>query len=97
MDTIWFDPRAGDELVQTVKYYESQAEGLGDRFAKAVKNSLKSMEQNPAIHSKVNAGCRKCRVVRFPYNLIFREHEKGLQIVAVVHMKRRPDYWEKRV
>jgi len=29
--------------------------------------------------------------------LIFREHNDEVQIIAVMHMKRRPSYWKERV
>ena len=96
MGTQWFDPRAAEELMHAAADYKAITPELGQRFALAVKKALDSIEENPKIHSPINAGCRKCRVVRFPYKIIFREHEKGIQIIAVMHMKRRPSYWLER-
>ena len=87
METIRFDPRAADEFVKVVEFYESDAEGLGSRFAEVVKKFLRSIDQNPKIHGQVMVGCRKCRVPRFPYNLLYREHPNGIQVIAVAHMK----------
>ena len=66
METIRFDPRAVDEFVKVVEFYESDAEGLGSRFAEVVKKFLRSIDQNPKIHGQVMVGYRKCRVPRFP-------------------------------
>ncbi len=36
---------------------------------------------------------RKASVEDFPYNVIFREIEGCIQILAVAHHRRRPRYW----
>jgi plasmid stabilization system protein ParE len=52
---------------------------------------------SPRIHRETTGGCRKCRVVRFRYALIFRERNGEVQIIAIMHMKRRPDYWKSAI
>jgi len=39
---------------------------------------------------------RKIRVGKFRYNLVFRIRGEEIQILAVMHMSRRPGYWKKR-
>jgi hypothetical protein len=41
--------------------------------------------------------CRKVRVERFPYSVIYRIKGDQLQIIAVAHMNRRPGYWKDRL
>ena len=97
MKVVQFDPRAETEFLQGAQYYEDQELGLGTRFINAIKVAVRVASANPHIHREIFRDCRKCRVVRFPYALIFREHNDSIQIIAVMHMKRRPDYWKKRV
>ena len=40
---------------------------------------------------------RRCCVERFPFGIVFREKEEEIQIIAVVHFKRDPDYWKQRL
>jgi len=37
------------------------------------------------------------RVFRFPYALLYRVEADTITILAVMHMHRRPGYWEQRV
>lgn len=43
--------------------------------------------------------CRKLRVERFPYAVIYRvkEEQEVLQIIAVANLQRRPGYWKHRL
>ena len=92
MKDIWFDPRAEEEFLRSAKYYEEQEPGLGRRFMLAVEVALKTVSVNPQIHRKIFGGCKKCRVVRFPYALIFRERNDEIEVIALMHMKRKPGY-----
>lgn len=97
MKAVQFDPRAEEEFLHGAQYYEEQDPGLGTRFIEAVKVAVRVASANSSIHRKIFRDCRKCRVVRFPYSLIFRELNDTIQIIAVMHMKRRPGYWRERV
>ena len=97
MKAVWFDPRAEEEFLLGAQYYENQEPGLGSRFITAVKVAVRVASANPRIHRETLGGCRKCRIIRFPYALIFRERNGEMPIIAVMHMKRHPDYWKERV
>jgi plasmid stabilization system protein ParE len=97
MKAAWFDPRAEEEFLQGAQYYEDQEPRLGTRFIAAVEMAVRVASADPRIHPETLGGCRKCRVVRFPYALIFRDRNDEVQIIAVMHMKRRPGYWRERV
>ena len=80
MKGIWFDPRAEEEFLLSAKYYEKQESGLGFRFMLAVEVALKYVLASPQMHRKIYGDCRKCRVVRFPYALLFRRRGGALVI-----------------
>lgn len=97
MNPVLFDRRAEEELSQSALYYEAQEKGLGLQFLLAVEFAIKEAASNPHIFSATTKGCRKCRVVRFPYAIIFRERNEEIQIIAVMHLKRKPNYWNVRI
>jgi len=41
-------------------------------------------------------GTRRCTLRRFPYIVVFRETEAGVEIIAVAHGRQRPGYWRDR-
>jgi plasmid stabilization system protein ParE len=45
----------------------------------------------------VGNGMRKRLVHRFPYALLYRVEPAEVVIVAVMHQRRRPDYWLGRI
>ena len=97
MKAVWFDPRAEEEFLLGAQYYEDQEPGLGSRFITAVKVAVRVGSANSQIHREMLGGCRQFRIVRFPYVLIFRERNGEMQVIAVMHMKRHPDYWKEHI
>ncbi len=39
---------------------------------------------------------RRCRLNKFPYNVIYALHNDDLIIVAIAHQHRKPMYWRAR-
>jgi plasmid stabilization system protein ParE len=42
-------------------------------------------------------GTRRYLVHRFPYGVVYRVSRQIIQIIAVMHLRRHPDYWRGRV
>lgn len=94
-----FHSEAAEEARAAAIYYESARPGLGDAFLKALAASLDRIAENPGTHpfEKQAAPCRNRRVQRFPYRVVYRETEAVVDIVAVVHDRREPGYWQGRL
>ena len=39
---------------------------------------------------------RRCLVHRFPYGVLYSVEPEGISILAVMHLRRDPDYWKQR-
>ncbi|MFZ2452031.1 MAG: type II toxin-antitoxin system RelE/ParE family toxin [Methylovulum miyakonense] len=89
-----FHPEAVAEYAEHVAFYKSLRTELGTRFHEAVKAVVASVCEMPARYrTECPPAIRKARVQGFPYNVIFREVEDNIQILAVAHHRRRPLYW----
>ena len=66
------------------------------KFAGALEKALTSIETSPARYVKLSRRHRACRVIGFPYQLIYRVEGDVLVIVAVAHTSQRPGYWIRR-
>ena len=42
------------------------------------------------------AGFRAVKLRKYPFQIVYRETNRGLRVVAVAHTSRLPDYWRKR-
>src|SRR5579871_5337227 len=88
---------AKDELVQAVAWYNEQRAGLGDDFAKEFERAILRIVQHPNAWGRLSINARCCRLKRFPYGIIYTVLEDEILVVAVMHLHRRPGYWEDRI
>jgi plasmid stabilization system protein ParE len=56
------------------------------------------MRAHPEIGtaSTHGAAIRQMRVRKFPYKVVYRNQQDGIEVIAVAHGKRRPGYWKGR-
>jgi plasmid stabilization system protein ParE len=95
MALIWHED-AEVELSQAALYYEERGEGLGDRFLDEIDAVVARFQVAPEAPRIFDKGCRKARLERFPYAVIYRVMEDSIQIIAVMHSSRKPGYWHSR-
>lgn len=96
MNIIFLAP-AEAELLDAVAYYNTQSEGLGYEFAAEVKRTIERIIQYPEAWVQLSKRTRRCRTNRFPYGVIYQIKNKTVIVVAVMHLSRHPQTWEKRV
>jgi plasmid stabilization system protein ParE len=96
VSALIFHPAAKAELVASIRFYEAQTPGLGDRFLEAVEATGAHFLLHPNAGSPLTGGHRKRIVSGFPYSLIYDFGEGEIYLVAVAHHHRRPDYWRSR-
>ena len=92
-----FLPEADEEFREAVRYYESEAPGVGMAFAVAIHKAVAGMAEFPLAAPLIRAGIRKKPLRHFPYNVLYSVESDTLLIVAVAHQKRRPSYWRGRL
>jgi plasmid stabilization system protein ParE len=89
-------PEALEEIRDSAAFYEERQIGLGRRFLKALDDAILKIRSSPLSYQKIDDETRKCRLHRFPYGIIYRLKGGNIEIVAVMHLKRRPGYWKSR-
>jgi plasmid stabilization system protein ParE len=96
--TIDFHPEAQEEVLESVKYYERKASGLGDRFSAEIQTTLALLQSFPEIGKPFVKSERKFSLNRFPFALIYNYNEvkNHIEIYAVKHHSRWPGYWTSR-
>ena len=97
MKPVKFFSEAEMEMRESSKYYESQQNDLGKRFLNSIENAIKHIQINPKIFQKVRKNIRRCQTKVFPYGIIFREQDDQIEIIAIIHLKRKPGYWKNRL
>jgi plasmid stabilization system protein ParE len=89
---------ASAELEAAVRWYEERRRGLGAEFFDAVSLTMALIAERPEIGTVIDGrvSLRRIVVSRFPYQVVYRVTPADITIVAVAHLKRRPNYWKDR-
>ena len=91
--------QASSELRQAVRWYETRRAGLGGKFFDSVVATLSRIRARPESGTAIapDGRTRRILVARFPYQVVYRVAQEEITIVAVAHLKRRPEYWTRRL
>ena len=91
--TYRFLSPAQRELAEAIEYYERAVPGLGLEFLEEVERTINRILLQPEAWQRVSDRLRRCRTRRFPYGLIYSVEEGVVIILAVFHLRRRPEGW----
>jgi plasmid stabilization system protein ParE len=91
-----YHPHAKAEASAAVAYYAEINAELGERFLAEVEDAISRILERPAAWPKHLAGTRRCLLHRFPYSVIYQIESDTIEIVAVMHLHRKPGYWQSR-
>ncbi len=97
MKPISFHPEAEAELIASALYYDEQEEDLGKRFLTSVEDSLARIKINPQLFPVIDGDVKRCLTRTFPFGVLFRDRADQIEIIAIMHLKRKPGYWKERV
>lgn len=93
----WLHREAADEHKKQVAYYEEAQAGLGRRYHDAFLAAVSTAINAPHRFAVVQApGIRRTRFKVFHFDIIYREINGSIQVLAVAHHRRQPGYWSGR-
>ena len=93
-----FHPAAEAEHLELVAYYESKRAGLGATYLVEFEQTLVDVCKAPHRYVIVQSPDIRQQVMKkFPFTVLYRETSGNVQVLAIAHHRRRPDYWSGRV
>lgn len=90
-------PEADQELEVAALWYEQRQPGLGDDFLDDFTATLRRIAKEPERWRILQGENRKLNFDRFPYAIVYSVRTDTLLVKAVMHLHRRPFYWQNRV
>jgi hypothetical protein len=84
------------EYIAAGQYYNWQVPGLGDTFADEIEVGIQKILAAPCSWRVIEDDVRRFLVSRFPYGLYYTIENDMAIIWAVKHLRRDPDYWQRR-
>ncbi len=76
--------------------YDGVRPELGERFARAVDDTVAAISENPRQFPILHRNWRRAGVRRFPYGIFFEVQEQRIVIIACFHGRRDPRHWQSR-
>lgn len=92
-----FLPEARRELASAVAHYDSEFPDLGQELAREAKRLCLLITESPLSGMEIRRGIRRRLLRRFPYAILYATDSVGVLVIAVMHQRRRPDHWRRRV
>ena len=94
----WLHPEAAEEHKKQVAYYEEIQTGLGRRYHTEFQNVLTVACASPTRSRIVlSPDIRRCMFKVFHFDLVYREVDGLVQVLAITHHRRQPGYWVAQV
>ena len=92
---------AAEEAIEAAAWYEEECPGLGSEFVRALDAVLDLLEEGIVRPANMpgasgSVGAKRLILRRFPYDVVVREQDDEILVVAVAHQSRRPGYWRDR-
>lgn len=84
-------------MAEAFDWYEKRRPGLGREFLDAIGTVLKAVTENPLHYSVIHREVRRALPRRFPYKVLYLTQADEVQVIGVVHAKRHPRVWQRRV
>ena len=73
-----------------------QRPALGAALKLEVQAVIERISDLPYSGSPAEDTLRRTHLPRFPFSIVYRLTDGEIEIVAVVHQRRRPGYWRER-
>ena len=86
-------PEGLDEFNEAAVYYEERSAGLGLRFVDAIESGFRQIERSPITWRCMRGDIRRLLVKTFPFGIVYAPIEGEIFVLAIMHLKREPDYW----
>ena len=95
------NPFADEEIVQYVGQYTTISTSLGERFWYEIQAVFHLLSTYPLAgevvpRARVRGAARRIPLRRFPFFVIYRLVDESIEIMAVAHTSRKPNYWRSR-
>lgn len=95
--TVSVHPSARRELLKHKKWYSDRSPAAAARFEREIDHAISRIVEAPERYPLTKRGRRRFVLLEYPFDVIYRVHDDGeVQIMAIAHHSRRPQYWLRR-
>ncbi|MEO5961746.1 MAG: type II toxin-antitoxin system RelE/ParE family toxin [Opitutaceae bacterium] len=92
-----FHPEANEEYAHAATHYAGISLELGGRFYEEIERLIAEVLTAPLRFRRIDCDVRRHLADDFPYALLYLDEPDCIWIVAVMPLRRDPDYWKHRL
>jgi len=96
MPEVFFHPGAKEDYADAYSWYHSRSETAAAAFEQAFESALQEIIDAPSRWHPLGKRHRSHLLTTFPYQVIYRQTDTQIVIIAVAHARRRTSYWADR-
>jgi toxin ParE1/3/4 len=96
MTRVSFHRLAERELNDAALYYEQESAGLGIKFLNEVESNVGCIVANPKPCQKIRGEVHRRVLRKFPYGILYSVIDRNIRVLAIMNLKRKPNYWVNR-
>ncbi len=85
------------ELIEAAEFLASKRLGLRDVFLSEAERCVAAIAEHPEAGHLIGSIVRRRMFRRFPYAILYCRGESEFRILAVMHLRRGPSYWQDRL
>lgn len=85
------------EMFDAAVYYETRVPKLGADFISTIEIAVSELSDDPEKWPVIGKEIHRRILPRFPYSILYKIDFEEIIIVAIMHQKRRPNYWINRL
>jgi toxin ParE1/3/4 len=90
-------PLARTDLRTAARYYESQRQSFGRKFLQDFHQTIARVLEHPLAAPVVYQNARKAKLEDFHHDVFYLLEQEDVIVFAVMHQRRDPDSWKKRI
>ena len=94
---IVYRPKAVDDVLEARRWYESEQDGLGTVFEKAVKATISIAGEFPLAGFELIPDVRRLVVRGFPFVVLYSVEDERIVVFRVVHGRLDPNSWQREI
>ena len=94
--TVIIQPEAEADLDEAFEYLQNIQKDLGFDLLANFTDIISYLEDNPLMFQTVFENKRRAVIERFKYNVIYKIKGETVYILAIIHGKKNPKWWQKR-
>lgn len=92
-ERAWVHPEAIAEARAAREWYQARNAEVAEAFMAELDSAIEVIGEVPRQWPPYLARTRRYLLRRFPFFVVFREASNRVEILAIVHARRRPGYW----